>query len=144
MTGGGEYEPSPAGWVRGQVERILAAGDSRAVTLGGRPVVLVSMLGVSTGRVRKVPVMRVEHDGRYAVVASKGGSPRNPEWVANLRANPDVELLDGTEPQPMRARELHGAERDQWWARSVAEFPAYGDYQLKTTRLLPIFLLEPR
>ena len=78
--------------MRGQVERILAAGDSRAVTLGGRPVVLVSMLGVSTGRVRKVPVMRVEHDGRYAVVASKGGSPRNPKWVANLRANPDVEL----------------------------------------------------
>ncbi|MGV1008766.1 MAG: nitroreductase family deazaflavin-dependent oxidoreductase [Dermatophilaceae bacterium] len=144
MSEQGEYAPSPSDWVRDQVERILAAGDSGAVTMLDRPVVLVSMLGVATGKVRKVPVMRVEHEGRYAVVASKGGAPTNPNWVANLRAHPDVELLDGTRPLPMRARELAGAEREQWWARAVEEFPRYAEYQHKTTRLLPVFLLEPR
>ena len=144
MSSAGEYAPSPSGWVRGQVESILAAGDSRAVTMQGRPVVLVTMRGVSTGRVRKVPVMRVEHAGRYAVVASKGGAPKNPSWAANLQANPDVELLDGAEPRPMRVRELQGGEREEWWARAVEAFPAYGEYQRKTTRLIPVFLLEPR
>jgi deazaflavin-dependent oxidoreductase (nitroreductase family) len=144
MSEHGEYAPSPSDWVRDQVDRILAAGDTRVVSMYDRPVVLLTMLGASTGKVRKVPVMRVEHEGRYAVVASKGGSPTDPRWAANLRAHPDVELLDGTESRPMRARELSGPEREQWWARAVEEFPRYAEYQLKTTRVLPVFLLEPR
>jgi deazaflavin-dependent oxidoreductase (nitroreductase family) len=144
MSIGGEYQPSSAGWVRRHVDRILAAGDSGAVRIKGRPVILLTMVGRSSGGVRKVPVMRVEHQGRYAAVGSLGGSPRSPRWVANLRANPDAEVLDGTQIVPVRARELDGAERQDWWVRAVDAFPDYADYQVRTERTLPIFLLEPR
>lgn len=140
----GEYQPSSAAWVRRQVDRIVAAGDSAAVTIQGRPLVLLTMIGSSSGKVRKVPVMRVEHQGRYAAVASLGGAPRNPRWVANLRAHPDIDVLDGTQTVPVRARELDGAERQDWWVRAVDAFPEYANYQVRTERILPIFLLEPR
>ena len=144
MSDEDHYEPSPSEWVRGQVEQILAAGDSRVVRVEDRPVVLVTMRGRSSGKVRKVPVMRVEKNGRYAAVASMGGAPKDPTWAQNLRANPDVEVLDGTQSRPMRARELEGAQRDEWWARAVEAYPSYADYQTRTERVLPVFLLEPQ
>ena len=101
------------------------------------------MLGARSGKVRKVPLMRVEHDGRYAAVASKGGAPEHPTWYANLVANPVIDLMDGTRTTPMRARELSGEERDQWWVRAVAAYPPYADYQARTERTIPLFVLEP-
>jgi deazaflavin-dependent oxidoreductase (nitroreductase family) len=112
------------------------------VQIMDRPVVLLTMLGVS-GKVRKVPLMRVEHDGAYAAVASKGGAPENPKWVANVEKNPVLDLQDGTRTTTVRARELEGAEREQWWERCVAAFPPYAEYQTKTDRQIPVFLLEP-
>jgi deazaflavin-dependent oxidoreductase (nitroreductase family) len=108
------------------------------------PVVLLTMLGASSGKLRKVPLMRVEHDGVYAAVASKGGAPDNPQWYANLLAHPDLDLQDGTEVRPVRAREISGAEREEWWPRCVEAFPPYAEYQAKTDRSIPVFLLEPR
>ncbi len=141
----GDYEPSPTQWVREQVDTIERSGDTRSVGVMGRQVVLLTMLGARSGKVRKVPLMRVEHDGRYAAVASKGGAADHPQWYFNLLAHPELDLQDGTTTAPMRARELAGAERDRWWARCVAEFPAYGEYQAKAgARLIPVLLLEPR
>ena len=142
MTIAGEYVPSTSTWVRDQVERIEAEGTTRAVSIQGRPVVLLTMLGVS-GKVRKVPLMRVEHEGIYAAVASKGGAPKHPKWYANLRKHPDLDLQDADRTWSVRARELSGAEREQWWERCVAAFPNYADYQTKTDRLIPVFVLEP-
>lgn len=142
MTVSGPYVPSPSAWVRKQVETIEATGTTESVDMMGRPVVLLTMNGI-TGTVRKVPLMRVEHDGRYAAVASKGGSPEHPKWYANLRKNPVIELQDGTRTWGARARELEGAERDTWWARCVEAFPNYAEYQRKTDRLIPVFVLEP-
>jgi F420H(2)-dependent quinone reductase len=141
----GEYEPSPSVWVREQVELYESSGGTRGTTLGdtGLPVVVITNLGASSGRVRKTPVMRVEHDGRYAVVASKGGAPDHPRWYHNIRANPRVELQDGAERRDMIAREVTGAERDEWWERAVAAFPPYAEYQEKTDRQIPVFVLEP-
>ncbi|HEX4830446.1 MAG TPA: nitroreductase family deazaflavin-dependent oxidoreductase [Trebonia sp.] len=141
----GEYEPSTAAWVRDQVEEYEGSGGTRGLTLRdtGLPVVVVTNLGAKTGKVRKTPLMRVEHDGKYAAIGSKGGAPEDPLWVANLRANPQVELQDGASRQDMIAREVTGAERDAWWERSVAAFPPYADYQRKTERLIPVFILEP-
>ncbi len=144
MSAEDDYAPSPTGWVREQVEAIDAAGDASAVQLRGLPVVLVTMRGAKSGKVRKVPLMRVEHEGRYAAVASQGGRPENPKWYANLLADPDVELLDGTSHLPMRARELEGQERYEWWVRAVEAYPLYADYQVKTQRQIPVFVLEPR
>ncbi len=144
MSAEDDYAPSPTGWVREQVEAIDAAGDTRAVELRGLPVVLVTMRGAKSGKLRKVPLMRVEHEGRYAAVASQGGRPDNPQWYANLVANPDVELLDGTTRTPMRARELEGHERYEWWVRAVEAYPLYAEYQVKTQRQIPVFVLEPR
>jgi deazaflavin-dependent oxidoreductase (nitroreductase family) len=138
-----EYVPSPSAWVREQVEAIEAAGDTRAVSVMDRPVVMLTMRGRRTGAVRKVPLMRVEHDGVYAAVASKGGAPEHPQWYGNVRANPRVTLQDGTRSWPAVARELSGAEREQWWERCVAAYPPYADYQTKTDRLIPVFVLEP-
>ena len=138
-----EYVPSPSAWVREQVEAIEAAGDTRAVSVMDRPVVMLTMRGRKTGAVRKVPLMRVEHDGAYAAVASKGGAPEHPQWYANIQANPRVTLQDGTRSWPAVARELSGGERDQWWERCVAAYPPYADYQTKTDRLIPVFVLEP-
>jgi deazaflavin-dependent oxidoreductase (nitroreductase family) len=141
----GEYKPSPAKWVRDQVEEYERSGGTAGTTLldTGMPVVVVTNVGAKSGQVRKTPLMRVEHDGKYAAVGSKGGAPKDPLWVANLRANPRVEVQDGAQRWDMVAREVAGAERDAWWERSVAAFPPYAEYQTKTDRLIPVFVLEP-
>ena len=138
-----DYIPSPSGWVREQVEKIEATGDTRSVHIMNRPVVMLTMRGAKTGGIRKVPLMRVEHDGVYAAVASQGGAPEHPKWYGNLRANPQITLQDATESWGAVAREITGAERDEWWVRCVAAYPPYADYQLKTERLIPVFVLEP-
>src|SRR5579862_6353963 len=141
----GEYEPSPAAWVRDQVELYEGSGGTQGLTLRetGLPVVIVTNLGAKSGKVHKTPVMRVEHGGRYAMVASKGGAPEHPLWYYNVRANPLVELQDGPHKQDMVAREISGAERAEWWQRAVAAYPPYAEYQQKTTREIPVFVLEP-
>jgi deazaflavin-dependent oxidoreductase (nitroreductase family) len=141
----GEYVPSPAGWVRNQVEEYERSGGTSGTTLldSGLAVVIVTNKGAKTGAIRKTPLMRVEHEGRYAAVGSKGGAPQNPVWVYNLRANPDVVLQDGPETWAMTAREISGEERAIWWERAVAAYPSYADYQEKTDRLIPLFVLEP-
>ena len=138
-----QYVPSPTRWVRRQVETIEASGDTRSVSVLNRPVVMLTMRGAKTGAVRKVPLMRVEHDGVYAAVASKGGAPDDPKWYANLQADPRITLQDGTDSWPAVAREITGTEREQWWERCVAAYPPYADYQTKTDRLIPVLLLEP-
>ena len=141
----GEYEPSPEQWVRDQVERYEASGGTEALTLSdtGLPVIILTSLGARSGKVRKNPLMRVEHGGSYAAVASQGGAPTNPTWYHNLKAHPLVELQDRERRQDMTARELEGDERALWWERAVEAYPSYADYQLKTDRLIPVFLLEP-
>ena len=141
----GEYVPSPAAWVRNQVELYESSGGTQGLTLRetGLPVVIVTNRGARSGKVHKTPVMRVEHDGRYAMVASKGGAPDHPLWYHNVRANPLVELQDGPRKQDMIAREVGGAEREDWWERAVAAYPPYAAYQQKTTRQIPVFVLEP-
>jgi deazaflavin-dependent oxidoreductase (nitroreductase family) len=141
----GEREISPVGWVREQTEKILATGTTASVEHpSGRPIVLVTIRGAKSGKLRYTPLMRVEHDGRYALVASKGGAPEHPLWYHNLVADPHVELQDGTVVKEYDAREVSGAERDEWWERSVAAYPPYAEYQEKTDRLIPVFVLEPR
>lgn len=141
----GEYEPSTIGWVREQVERYEASGGTEATTLRetGMPVVVLTMHGAQSGKLRKVPLMRVEHGGRYAAVASQGGAPRHPQWYWNLRADPHLELQDGPTTRDMVARELSGAEKAEWWERCVAAFPPYADYQARAGREIPVFVLEP-
>ena len=139
----GEYVPSPSAWVRKQVDTIERTGTTDSVDIMGLPVVLLTMQGARTGAVRKVPLMRVEHEGTFAAVASKGGAPEHPQWYRNMLAHPDIELQAGTETFPVRARELSGEERDQWWERCVAAYPPYAQYQTKTDRLIPVFVLEP-
>ena len=142
----GEYVPSPRGWVRDQVERFEGSGGTEGTMLGesDMPVVIVTNKGAKTGKVRKTPLMRVEHDGRYLAVASLGGAPKNPVWVHNLRANPHVELRDGTMVHPMRVREVTDrSERARLWAVAVAAFPPYAEYQTRTTRQIPLFVAEP-
>ncbi|WP_436790076.1 nitroreductase family deazaflavin-dependent oxidoreductase [Yinghuangia sp. YIM S10712] len=139
----GEYEPSPQDWVRKQVERYESSGGTKGTTIRGLPVVVVTSRGAKSGKLRKSPVMRVEHDGVYAVVASLGGSPRHPLWYHNIVADPRVELQDGPVRQDMLAREITGEEKAQWWERAVAAYPDYADYQKKTDREIPVFLLEP-
>ena len=138
----GEYEPSPSQWVRDQVEQYESSGGTQGTTLRGMPVVVVTMRGARSGKLRKVPVMRVEHDGSYAVVASKGGAPEHPLWYHNLVANPRVQLQDGTERRDVTARQVDGDERSVWWDRAVAAYPDYAEYQLRTARLIPVFVLE--
>ena len=141
----GEYEPSPRDWVRDQVELYENSGGTEGTTLrdSGLPVVVITNRGARTGKVRKTPLMRVEHGGRYAAVASQGGAPTHPFWYYNFRADPHVELQDGPRKQEMVAREVSGTERDEWWERAVAAFPPYAEYQQKTTRQIPVFVLEP-
>src|SRR5215467_12233154 len=133
-----EYVPSPAAWVRDQVEEYEGSGGRQGTTLRetGLPVVIVTNVGAKTGAVRKTPLMRVEHDGLYAAVGSQGGAPRNPVWVYNLRKNPQVVLQDGSRTWDMIARELTGDERAVWWERAVAAYPPYAEYQTKTDRLI--------
>jgi F420H(2)-dependent quinone reductase len=139
----GEYELSPEGWVRDQTEKIFETGTTDSVDIKGRPVVLVTMRGAKSGKLRKVPLMRVEHDGVYAIVASKGGAPKNPVWYVNVKAEPHVELQDGTVTKDYKAREIDGEERAVWWERAVAAYADYADYQRKTDRQIPVFVLEP-
>ncbi|SME93294.1 nitroreductase family deazaflavin-dependent oxidoreductase [Streptomyces sp. Amel2xC10] len=141
----GEYEPSPTQWVREQVELYESSGGTEGTTLQdtGLPVILLTTRGARSGKIRKTPLMRVEHDGRYAVVASKGGAPEHPVWYHNVKADPRVELRDRTVTQDMTAREVTGEERAQWWERAVAAFPPYADYQKKTDREIPVFVLTP-
>lgn len=141
----GEYVPSPRGWVRDQVELFEGSGGTEGTTLGDTdmPVVIVTNMGAKTGKIRKTPLMRVEHDGRYAAVASLGGAPENPVWYYNLKANPRVEVQDGPKKLEMIAREITGDEKAQWWERAVAAYPPYAEYQARTSRSIPVFILEP-
>jgi deazaflavin-dependent oxidoreductase (nitroreductase family) len=139
----GEYEPSPAKWVRDQVELYESSGGTKGTTLRGLPVVILTTLGRRSGKIRKAALMRVEHDGRYAIVASLGGSHNNPLWYDNVLAHPEVRLQDGPNTWDMIAREVTGAEKALWWERAVAAYPPYADYQVKTSRAIPVFVLEP-
>ncbi|MDT3446137.1 MULTISPECIES: nitroreductase family deazaflavin-dependent oxidoreductase [unclassified Pseudofrankia] len=143
MTGTGGYEPSPSDWVREQVEEYESSGGTRGTTLNGRPVVILTTVGARSGKIRKSPLMRVEHDGLYAVVASLGGAPNHPVWYYNVRAHPEVELQDGPTRQSMVAREVTGDEKAVWWDRAVAAYPDYAEYQKKTSRQIPVFVLKP-
>ena len=135
-------ELSPTDWVREQTERILKQGTTDGVEIIDRPVVLLTMTGAKSGKQRYVPLMRVEKDGRYAMVASKGGAPAHPSWYFNVKANPAVTLQDGEKVLALTARELKGSEREQWWRLAVEAYPPYADYQTKTARQIPVFVLE--
>ncbi|HEV7849580.1 MAG TPA: nitroreductase family deazaflavin-dependent oxidoreductase [Mycetocola sp.] len=137
----GEYEPSTSGWARDQVERYEASGGTEATTLHGRPVVVLTTVGAKSGKLRKTALMRVEHGGEYAIVASLGGAPKHPVWYYNVRANPHVELQDLAERHDYTAREVTGDEKRVWWERAAAAYPPYADYQRKTTREIPVFVL---
>ena len=139
----GEYEPSTQQWVRDQVELYESSGGTEGTMLRGMPVVVVTSRGAKSGRLRKTPLMKVEHDGRYAAVASQGGAPEHPSWYYNLVADPHVEVQDGPHKQDMVARQIEGDERAEWWRRAVEAFPPYREYQFKTKRQIPVFLLEP-
>ncbi len=139
----GEYEPSTSDWARKQAELYESSGGTDGTSLQGMPVVVLTTVGNKSGKLRKTPLMRVEHDGRYAAVASLGGAPKHPVWYYNVVAEPHVELQDGTVRQDMTAREVFDAEKAEWWDRAVAAFPAYADYQAKTERQIPVFVLEP-
>lgn len=138
-----DYIPSASTWVRDQVETIEQTGDTRSVHVMERPVVMMSMRGRRTGAVRKIPVMRVEHNGVYAAVASKAGAPEHPLWYRNLLADPRVTLQDGTRSWQATAREVTGEERAAWWERCVSAYPPYAEYQERTDRLIPVLVLEP-
>ncbi|HSZ40445.1 MAG TPA: nitroreductase family deazaflavin-dependent oxidoreductase [Trebonia sp.] len=146
MSIDGEYAPSPAAWVRDQVEEYEGSGGTSGTTLRdtGMPVVVVTNRGAKSGKIRKTPLMRVEHDGTYLAVASKGGAPEHPLWYYNLIANPDVEVQDGAAKWAATAREISGEERAVWWERAVAAYPPYAEYQTKTDRLIPVFVLEKK
>ena len=143
MSLNGEYEPSPSQWVRDQVQEYEGSGGTSGTTMRNMPVIIVTTRGAKSGNVRKVPLMRVEHDGEYAAVASMGGAVKNPIWYRNLVADPRVEVRDGTVVQTMTAREVTGEEKAIWWERCVAAFPDYADYQAKTERSIPVFVLTP-
>ena len=139
----GEYEPGTSAWSRKQVESYEATGGREGGDLRGRPVVVLTSVGARTGKLRKTALMRVEHDGVYAVVASLGGAPKNPVWYYNLKASAHVELQDGPVKRDYLAREVQGDEKATWWARAVETWPDYAGYQLKTERQIPVFVLEP-
>jgi deazaflavin-dependent oxidoreductase (nitroreductase family) len=143
MADEGEYEPSPWEWVRNQVETYERSGGREGTTLQdtGMPVVILTHRGNRTGKIRKTPVMRVEHDGSYAIVASLGGAPKNPVWYYNLKAHPgEVQIQDGPEVFDVDVRELDGPDRDDWWERAVAAYPPYAEYQTKTDRRIPVLV----
>ena len=139
----GEYEPSTSEWARKQAELFEATDGQEANTLRGRPIIVLTSVGAKSGKLRKNALMRVEHDGDYAVVASKGGDPKPPVWYYNLKANPHVELQDGAVKKDYTARELSGDERSLWWDRAVQTWPDYANYQTKTDRQIQVFVLEP-
>ena len=139
----GDYAPSTAGWARKQAERYEASNGEEANDLRGRPIIVLTSIGAKTGKLRKTALMRVEHGGTYAVVASLGGAPKHPVWYYNLKAEPKLQLQDGDVTSEFVARELDGEEREVWWARSVEAWPDYAKYQTKTERQIPVFVLEP-
>lgn len=139
-----EYAPSPRDYVRDTVELYESSGGTEGTTMQGKPTIILTSVGNKSGKLRKTPLMRIEHDGRYAVVASMGGAPTHPVWYHNLVANPEVELQDGPEKATYTARELHGPEKAEWWERAVEAWPDYANYQTKTSREIPVFVLEPR
>lgn len=137
-------ELSPTEWVQNQTKKILETGTTEGIEILGKPIVLLTVRGAKSGKLRYTPVMRVEHDGRYAVVASKGGAPEHPTWYHNIVAHPELVLQDGTVVKNYVAREVDGAERAEWWERAVAAYPSYAEYQTKTDRQIPVFVLDPR
>ena len=139
----GEYEPSTSDWARENAELYMASGGKDGTELKGKPVILLTTVGAKTGKIRKTPLMRVEHGGEYAVVASLGGAPKHPVWYHNIKAHPRVELQDGTVTREYEAREVTGDEKATWWDRAVAAWPDYADYQRKTDRQIPVFVLTP-
>jgi deazaflavin-dependent oxidoreductase (nitroreductase family) len=139
----GDYEPGAFPFSRDQVELYERSGGTEGTENAGKPVIILTSVGAKTGKLRKTPLMRVEHAREYAVVASLGGAPKHPVWYYNLIAHPHVELQDGPVKKDYRAREIHGAEREIWWERAVAVWPDYAEYQKKTTRTLPVFVLSP-
>jgi F420H(2)-dependent quinone reductase len=138
----GEYEPSPAAWVRDQVKLYESSGGTEGTTLRNLPVIILTTKGAKSGKIRKTPLMRVEHDGAYAAVASLGGAPKHPVWYFNVVGDPHVELQDGPQKWDMTAREVTGEEKELWWERAVAAYPDYAAYQKKTSRIIPVFVLE--
>lgn len=139
----GNYEPSTLDWAREQAELFEGSGGTKGAALRGMPIVLLTSVGAQSGKLRKTPLMRVEHDGEYAVVASLGGAPKHPVWYYNLKKHPHVELQDGPVRKDYLAREVTGDEKAVWWTRAVAAYPDYADYQEKTTREIPVFVLTP-
>ena len=139
----GEYEPSTASYARKQVEQYEETNGEKGGTMQGRPVIVLTSIGAKSGKLRKTPLMRVEHEGTYAVVASLGGAPKHPVWYHNLAANPHVELQDGATKRDYTAREVVGDEKSVWWERAVETWPDYANYQTKTERQIPVFVLEP-
>ncbi|QCB92379.1 nitroreductase family deazaflavin-dependent oxidoreductase [Cellulomonas shaoxiangyii] len=139
----GEYAPSPDAFPREQVELFERSNGAEGNTLNGRPVIVMTTVGARSGKLRKIPLMRVEHDGEYAVVASKGGAPEHPTWFHNLTAHPRVELQDGPVRREYDARLVTGEDRATWWARAVQTWPAYDEYVTKTDREIPVFVLSP-
>jgi len=139
----GEYAPSPVDWAREQADKYAESGGTQGTELGGMPVILLTTIGAKTGKLRKTPLMRVEHNGEYAIVASLGGAPKHPVWYHNVKKNPRVELQDGTVTGDYDAREVFGDEKATWWARAVEAYPDYADYQTKTDRQIPVFVLTP-
>ena len=139
----GEYEPSTSDWARENAELYMASGGTEGTELKGKPVILLTTIGAKTGKIRKTPLMRVEHNGEYAVVASLGGAPKNPVWYYNIVTHPRVELQDGPDTGDYDAREVFGEEKATWWRRAVEVWPDYADYQQKTDREIPVFVLTP-
>lgn len=139
----GEYEPSTSGWAREQAEKYMESAGTEGTELQGRPVILLTTIGAKSGKIRKTPLMRVEHGGEYAIVASLGGAPKHPVWYYNVKKNPRVELQDGTVTKDYEAREVSGEEKAIWWERAVAAWPDYANYQQKTDRQIPVFVLTP-
>ncbi|MEO6082091.1 MAG: nitroreductase family deazaflavin-dependent oxidoreductase [Umezawaea sp.] len=135
---------SPTSWVQDQTKKILETGTTEGIRILGAPIVLMTLRGAKTGALRYTPVMRVEHEGRYAIVASKGGAAEHPTWYYNIKAHPEFPLQDGTVTKVYVAREVDGDERAEWWERAVAAFPSYGEYQTKTDRQIPVFVLDPK
>ncbi|MFD4643513.1 nitroreductase family deazaflavin-dependent oxidoreductase [Lentzea sp. NPDC058436] len=139
-----DVELSPTEWVQRQTQTILETGTTEGIKVVGRPIVLLTVRGAKSGKLRYTPVMRVEHEGSYAVVASKGGAPEHPTWYHNIVAHPEIALQDGTATKNYTAREVDGAERAEWWERAVAAFPNYAEYQEKADRTIPVFVLDPK
>jgi len=137
-------ELSPTEWVQNQTRKILETGTTEGIKVLGKPIVLLTVRGAKSGKLRYTPVMRVEHGGSYAVVASKGGAPEHPTWYHNIKAHPEIVLQDATVTKDYVAREVDGAERAEWWERAVAAYPSYAEYQEKTDRQIPVFVLDPK